>query len=232
MEYVVLFFKLRLFWKIIYTLFKTIWNQHKYIIKNLACVFQSFSCLYFGHSYCYWPFKIQTSMSWNIICFCTTFFFLYLMGHILILLRSACLCAVLIFSSSLMHCCIIYIPQYNKPPPPALTQSHISPRAIPLGGIGRIDHIAGAVDLWEMGRHCGCHILIPPPWLRPFDAWRGSTRLTYSKSSTLVHTLLLSPFFLHWVRESRCRSSCHTCLDKDEEYIWGEDFPSTVSLNA
>lgn len=146
-------------------------------------------------------------------------FFLYLMGHILILLRSACLCAVLIFSSSLMHCCIIYIPQYNKPPPPALTQSHISPRAIPLGGIGRIDHIAGAVDLWEMGRHCGCHILIPPPWLRPFDAWRGSTRLTYSKSSTLVHTLLLSPFFLHWVRESRCRSSCHTCLDKDEEYI-------------
>lgn len=145
----------------------------------------------------YWPFTIQTSMSWNIICFCTTFFFfcLYLMGHILILLRSACLCAVLIFSSSLMHCCIIYIPQYNKPPPPALTQSHISPRAIPLGGIGRIDHIAGAVDLWEMGRHCGCHILIPPPWLRPFDAWRGSTRLTYSKSSTLVHTLLLSPLF-------------------------------------
>lgn len=136
------------------------------------------------------------------------FFFLYLMGHILILLRSACLCAVLIFSSSLMHCCIIYILQYNKPPLPStdtkpyFTQSHSPWR-------DRKDR-----------SYRGCNILIPPPWLRPFDAWRGSTRLTYSKSSTLVHTLLLSPFFLHCrVRESRCRSSCHTCLDRDEEYI-------------
>ncbi len=128
------------------------------------------------------------------------------------------------FSSSLMHCCIIYILQIISLPP-ALTQSHISPGAVPLGGIGRIDHIVDAGDLWEMGRHRGCNILIPPPWLRPFDAWRGSTRLTYSKSSTLVHTLLLSPFFLHCrVRESRCRPSCHTCLDRDEEYIWGERF--------
>lgn len=169
----------------------------EYIIENLACVLQSFTCLYFGHFYTLltlYNTNINV-MKYYLLLYHVFFFCLYLMGHILILLRSACLCAVLIFSSSLMHCCIIYIPQYNKPPPPALTQSHISPRAIPLGGIGRIDHIAGAVDLWEMGRHCGCHILIPPPWLRPFDAWRGSTRLTYSKSSTLVHTLLLSPLF-------------------------------------
>lgn len=79
----------------------------------------------------YWPLTIQTSMSWNIVCFSTTLFFsLYLMGHILIFLRSACLCAVLIFSSSLMHCCIIYIPLYNKPPLPStdtkpyFTRSH------------------------------------------------------------------------------------------------------------
>lgn len=70
----------------------------------------------------------------NVMKYCLlfhhSFFFLDLMGHILILLRSVCLCAVLIFSSSLMHCCIIYIPQYNKPPLPStdtkpyFTQSH------------------------------------------------------------------------------------------------------------
>jgi len=35
---------------------------------------------------------------------------------------------------------------------------------------------------------------------------------------------LVSFFFPNRVRETRCRSSCLTCLDRDEEYIRGERF--------
>ncbi len=135
-------------------------------------------------------------MSWNIGCFSTTLsFFLYLMGHILILLRSACSCAVLIFSSSLMHCCIIYILQYNKPPLPSTDTKPYFTRSRSPWRDRKDRSYSRCCRFVGNGKTSWMQHPDTPPWLRPFDAWRGSTRLTYSKSSTLVHTLLLSPFF-------------------------------------
>lgn len=115
-------------------MFKTNINAKSTFLRTCHVLNYIFPCLSHGHSNTLLTFNNTNInvMKYRLLFHHSFFFFfsLYLMGHILILLRSACLCAVLIFSSSLMHCCIIYIPQYNKPPLPStdtkpyFTRSH------------------------------------------------------------------------------------------------------------